>query len=396
MDPAPNAHALAARDRRDPVGSARESIAGGEIDLLTCDVFDTLVWRPVAEPHHLFVEIGRRLAAVGALPRFVEPVQFMHGRVVAEQQARERNRDARESTECTLEEIWACMPERWHERSSAGGSLEEWRERGLDVELGTEADALGVHRAVADLLRHAHDEGVTTVLVSDTYFGEAQLRMLLESAGAPLDVIDRVVVSGERDLAKFAGLLRAVVSEVGADPGRTIHLGDNPVADVRAAEELGAIAVCAAVDDRDLVAPAVLDEVAIHSATRGDDGGVTATAAARVVDAAVYRSVDAEFGVTVGGPLMFGFTDWVSRTAEELGVGTIHCLLREGGFIADLLEVVRPDGPTPRRVHASRWVMLRSAVFDGTPDQLLRALARNVDFDPAHVVDAFGVDERLV
>ncbi|MDX2380432.1 MAG: glycosyltransferase, partial [Acidimicrobiia bacterium] len=88
--------------------------------------------------------------------------------------------------------------------------------------------------------------------------------------------------------------------------------------------------------------------------------------------------------------------DWVSRTAEELGVGTVHCLLREGGFIADLLEVVRPDGPTPRQVHASRWVMLRSSVFDGTAEQLLRALARNVDFDPAHVVDAFGVDERLV
>jgi FMN phosphatase YigB (HAD superfamily) len=378
------------------IDDVRDAISRGEIDLLTCDVFDTLLWRPVAEPHHLFIEVARRMAEAAALPAFVDPVRFMEGRIHAERRARERNRRDRGSTECTLEEIWALMPPRWHERCAGGGTLAEWREQGRDIEITVESSALGVHEPVADLLRCAHDHDVATVLVSDTYFSEAQLRTLLDAAGTPLEVIDRVVVSSERDLAKYAGLLRDVVSEIGATPERTVHLGDNPIADIRAAEELGAIAVASAVDPDELAAPAVLDEIATYSAGRGDDRGVTAGAATLLLDPAVRGMPDAEFGVTVGGPLMYGFTDWASRTAESLEVDAIHCLMREGGFIADLIEIVRPEGPTPRRLHASRWVALRAAVFDGTPDELLRALARNVHFEPAHVVEAFGIDEPLV
>jgi FMN phosphatase YigB (HAD superfamily) len=378
------------------IGDVHDAISRGEVDLLTCDVFDTLVWRPVAEPHHLFIEAGRRMGGAGAIPAFVDPVRFTEGRVHAERRARERNRRDRGSTECTLEEIWALMPARWHERSPGDATLAEWREQGRDLEITVESSALEVHQPVADLLRHAHAHGVATALVSDTYFGEAQLRILLDAAGAPLDAVDRVVVSSERDLAKYAGLLRDVVAEAGATPGRTVHLGDNPIADIRAAEDLGAIAVASAVDPDELAAPAMLDEIAMYSAGRGDDRGMTAGAAALLIDPEVRGMPDAEFGVTVGGPLMYGFADWASRTAESLEVDAIHCLMREGGFIAGLLEIVRPDGPTPRLVHASRWVALRAAVFDGAADELLRALARSVHFEPNHVVEAFGVDESLV
>jgi FMN phosphatase YigB (HAD superfamily) len=380
----------------DVIGDVRARLERGELDLLTCDVFDTLVWRPVAEPHHLFLPVGAGLAAEGLLPAHVSPADFRRARREAERRARDRNRRARTTTECTLEEIWALLPARWCAGSAAGLGIDEWRARGLAIELRTEADHLGVHAPVAELLTLAHRLGVTTALVSDTYFSAEQLRGLLAAAGAPLDAVDLVVVSCERAVSKHDGLLREVLRQAGADRRRALHLGDNQVADVKAAEAAGMIAVRSVVPDDERAAPAVLDAIAEYSADRGDDRGITATLAAASIEPAVRGRPDAELGAAVGGPLLRGFTHWASRTAAELGVDTIHCLLREGGTIAELLRLTEPDGPRPVTVHASRWTMLRAAVFDGGPDELYPALVRNADFEPSHVVEAFGVDPDLV
>ena len=64
------------------LAAARRAIEAGEIDLLTGDVFDTLVWRPVAKPHQLFP----RLAEPLGLP--VDPAVVGHGRRRAERLAR--------------------------------------------------------------------------------------------------------------------------------------------------------------------------------------------------------------------------------------------------------------------------------------------------------------------
>src|SRR5690606_7357036 len=75
---------------------------------------------------------------------------------------------------------------------------------------------------------------------------------------------------------------------------------------------------------------------------------------------------------------------------------TLHCLLREGARIAELIDVVRPDGPRPGLVHASRWAILRAAVIEGTPAELERALARRSDLRAEHVSEAFGCDAERV
>lgn len=377
------------------LGSAAALLDGGHVDLLTCDVFDTLVWRPVAEPDHLFVELGRRLIAERAVPSHVTPHDVHLGRVVAEQRARERNRRLHEVVECTLEEIWAQMPRSWL-AESARSEDDPW-DRYLRTELALEAEVLRPHDVVVSLLRRAHDAGVRTVLVSDTYFSETQLRELLGAAGVPLDLVDRVVTSSEAGLPKYDGLLARIVDEEGVDAARVLHVGDNPVADVRAARELGANVLPARRPDAELAAPAVL--AALHEASLqlGADAGVTATVHAAMLETgATHDDAGEQFGTTVGGPLLHGFARWVSATAAALGVEHVHCLLREGDTIGDVLESVGGAGPQARRVHASRWVNLRAAVIDGTPDELYRALARKELFHPRHVVEAFGCDARLV
>lgn len=368
---------------------ARELIAERKIDLLTCDVFDTLVWRPVALPRDLFVELGRRLTSAGLLPPHVQAVDFAGGRHRAEYAARLANRRQQGSLECNLDDIWAQMPASWL------ADDDPRRQRYIQAELELEGEQLRTHPHACELLRLAHTAGIATALVSDTYFTSTQLRRLLESAGVPLDAVDRIDVSCEAKLPKYEGLLKQVIEDCSVIPSRVLHLGDNPIADIAAATDVGARAQLADVADR--WSPAVLDSIERYSSQSGDDMGVTALTRSTLLSAGESgQRADYQFGATVGGPVLHGFARWVSASAERFGVDTIHCLLREGGVIADLVDTVRPDGPSTRTVHASRWVNMRAAVISGTPEELFRALARKAKMQPSHVTAAFGVDQRLV
>jgi hypothetical protein len=134
-----------------------------------------------------------------------------------------------------------------------------------------------------------------------------------------------------------------------------------------------------------------------YSADRATDGGRSG-AVRETLNLAGAHGLDPsyQFGAAVAGPLMAGFAAWASVTTEELGGAAVHCLLREGGTIAELIRRVRPGGAPPVEVHASRWAILRAAVFTGSVDELYGALARRADFRAEHVADAFGVPLALV
>ncbi len=106
---------MSAGDRRVlSLREARDAIDAGEIDLLTSDVFDTLVWRPVGEPWQLFRRLADQLRADGLLRApDVTAMTLSHARRRAERLARAASKRARGSVECTLEEIWREMPAAW-------------------------------------------------------------------------------------------------------------------------------------------------------------------------------------------------------------------------------------------------------------------------------------------
>src|SRR5690606_40650661 len=95
------------------LAEALDLVESGSVRLLTCDVFDTLVWRPVARPWHLFGGIARRLREQGVLADWVDDRAFTMGRRQLEHEARLRARRLMDSPECTLEEIWDGAPAAW-------------------------------------------------------------------------------------------------------------------------------------------------------------------------------------------------------------------------------------------------------------------------------------------
>jgi FMN phosphatase YigB (HAD superfamily)/GT2 family glycosyltransferase len=373
-----------------PYQIAARRIAGGSVRLVTTDVFDTLVHRPVAKPHHLFLTLAAELRANGLLPAHVTDAQFAAARSLAEARAREERWHADRSREVTIEAVWEAMPDAWRDLSAA-----DWRAY-VGVELEVEAAALRVHPHAVDILRLAARRGVLCVAVSDIYLSSAQLSYLMRRAGVPTELLSAVVTSADRDICKFDGLLEAVIREHDLPPDTVLHLGDNPLADVRAAQRAGATAIdLSAPDDRAFQRWA--EPRAVASALVGGDARTEAMVRQTLLEAGDDAADPSfRFGVAAIGPAMAGFASWVNHRAGELGASTVHFLLREGRVIAELMRAAEPDPVQARLVHASRWGILRAAVLDGTVDELTNALARRGPFSPATVATAFGCDEALV
>ncbi|WP_420450863.1 glycosyltransferase [Ilumatobacter sp.] len=404
-----------------PSTTARRLVVGGEIELVTSDVFDTVVTRPVATPSDLFVVLGRRLLDDGALPERVTPPMFAAARREAERRARDhRSRGARRrllaeslhavdrsvpagdvvderigdprveieshpdvvAPECTLEEIWERMP--W--------GLDAGVERHVEAELAVEAEHLRPIPETLELIRLARRHGVPVVLVSDIYLGADQLRGLLAAAGVDTALVDDVVTSADHRLGKAHGLLARTIAARGVEPTATLHLGDNEVADVATATDLGThvLHVDVASDRRHVAMPHAA--LRAWSRSTGADLGISAAVRATLVsDVVDDGDAAAQYGAAIG-PALAGFARWVADTAADLGAGTVHCLLREGATIAELMGATAPAGPSATPLHVSRWVTMRAAVVDGTADEILTALARRADLTVDHVVGAFGCD----
>lgn len=369
----------------------RHLIVTGGVDMLSSDVFDTLVWRDVAQPTDLFLRLGQHLRGAGLLPLHVGAPEFRRARVNAERAARRANQRSRGSFECTLGHIWEQMPPAWLD----GRPSSIYVEREVDEEAG----ALHPHPPAVALLDEAISHGIRVALVSDTYFTSAQLRALLLRVGVPDTTLTHVVVSSEAGCSKSTGLLGSVIAESGCDPARVLHIGDHPVADVATATSLG-LQICDVGRPRNRVTTindhAVDGPIAALSAATGSDGGVTALTRHTLVEAGPDgESPSYQFGAAVAGPLLSGFAHWVASTAADLSSAPTYCLLREGAVIADLVRTIRPDHPT-RLVHASRWVYSRAAVITGSEDELEQALARRAPLTADHVAAAFGIDTSHV
>ncbi len=367
--------------------AVRDLVLAGRHSVLTSDVFDTLVWRAAAQPRHLWSAFGRELVAAGHLPGTVTPAEFAIARVRAEARARARTGITDRAAEVTIEQIWEQMPDRWLDRT---------RDAYVVDELAFEACSLHPHQASIDLLGLARERGMRVVLVSDTYLSAAQLTALLREAGVA-ECWDDVVVSSEHLRSKSDGLLENAIAAMGVPAGKVLHIGDHPISDVAAAQRCGAAAV-------QLALPALADAVASahrpferYSEDHASDGG-RAGALRETINEAGPAALDPsfQFGAVVAGPLVAGFCAWASATAAQLGSSSVHCLLREGGTIAEMMRTIAPDGPSPVELHASRWAVLRASVFTGTEDELFAALARRADLVPEHVAAAFDLDVQTV
>ncbi len=344
-------------------------------DIVSFDVFDTVVTRRSTRPDSVIRLAGERLRRLRP-----EADDFFETRKQAENHARAARRWA---GDVALPEIYDAFP-----RSAPWD--DELRRRALAIETDDDLAASVVRTAVADAVRHARSLGKRVIAISDTYFERGHVEELLARAGVG-DCFDELYLSSERGARKDRGDLWDVVLEQEEfAPDRWLHVGDNERSDIQAAVDRG-------IRTYHCMNPTTLLELrglrcvtAADTAHWGTDlllGPVTATLAndpflaGAAFDPVVVADADA-LGYTAFGPVVMAFLVWIAQHPALADVDHLYFLAREGYLLRQLWERVRaagrPDLPASTYLLTSRRASM--------------AAAQAVSFDADQILRGFGFD----
>lgn len=354
------------------------------VKVLSLDVFDTLLWRAVPEPADAFVLVGRSLRTAGHIR--IPADAFGRLREAAEERARERGRRDRATPEVSLEQVYEEL------RPAVTGDAPSAALAAIEVEV--ERSITFPDLAVVDLARSLQASlGVRVVLVSDTYLSAAQVGRLLDREPFTGIDIEAVFTSSDAGRNKGSGLYELVLDSVGVSPVEVLHLGDHPEADVASPARNGIHAVHLSRRPEPLAT--VLEREGV---SRGDavqrrraplhegagDFGLTALRAKtlRREDGCSIPAAQQPgwaVGASVFGPVFTGFAEWVQDRATAAGASEVFCVMREGAFLAPLLEAARRQrqgGPQTSTLWVSRHVCSQAAVVDVAPREIDAFLRR--------------------
>lgn len=342
--------------------------------VLTIDFFDTLVTRALAQPTHVFAEMERRLLAGG------QPVWrgFARDRVEAEHRARRAAAADDAFRDVTLAEIYTqigAMRGLSHAESTRLADTE----RAIEVEM-----ARPVPFGVA-MCEVARSRGLRVAVVSDNYMSAAHLVDMAAAAGIDWLGVDDVFVSCEHRGQKFNGRIWSdVLAALGAEPGRVLHVGDDPESDGAHPRRLGmAVHVRGTMraSHRHMAntAPGVLALSRLEACQRDDmdpTGWDTAAALGGGVVAMVVAAQIAD----------------VRRVLAEREVAGIHFAARDGHLAHTVWNRLRERGwnlPEATYTAFSRSVIWRATLTECTPE----AVSRFVGAD--EVLDLERLERRV-
>ena len=357
------------------------SLAGFEqcldaTDLISFDIFDTLITRPALAPDSVLRHVGHILALeVPALG------DFFDRRKQAEAQARAVRNFAQD---VTLDDIYAAF--------AAQG--EEWTQARIDQALRLERDTdrhiMRARPGGPDMLRLARARGRRVIAISDTYYTQDDITALLCQSGYNPTDFDAMYLSSAHGARKDRGDLWAYVRDrEAAVPARWLHVGDNEQSDIQAACDAG-------LKFFHVMNPAHLAEA--EGFPRSDAPDTLRWSADLVIGPALLRIAGNPFlsgrsfgsmelanacdvGYTVFGPLIFTFLAWLIRHPALRHASHIYFLAREGYLLHRIYAEIRVRFPELGVPPATYFYASRRATLSA---------AQSAAFIPEHIVAGAG------
>ncbi|GHV23601.1 hypothetical protein AGMMS49959_17150 [Planctomycetales bacterium] len=345
-------------------------------EIVSFDIFDTLLLRPYLAPTDLFVHLERSAGK----PLFAE------NRIRAEIAAREK---LAPQEDITLADIYAAMPPEFVAMQSQ--------------ELAWERRVLRANPETAAAFAYARDTGKRVIIVSDMYLPPDFVAEILAQNG--FAGYEKLYLSSTVQKTKATGnLYRFIAAELSIDPAKILHLGDNEKSDYQNAKNAG----WQAARYRTPVEKFFASDARAQKFWRdsnGDDGIVISPhLAAQALayrdggrrgavgkflrkfrrEALIRRQLNAEVGASImltllawrrqkialgwlapdyeeqlgyeyAGPLAYGYCRFIAAQAAAEHLDELLFVARDGYTLQKVFALLRPATPT-RYVYAPRYL----------------------------------------
>ncbi len=304
-------------------------------DVISFDIFDTLIFRPFSEPADLFYIVGQKL----------NYMDFKRIRVECEIKAREKKHKQQGTYEVKLTEIW-------NQVQQATGIDASY---GMELEIATELELCYANPYMKRIYDELLAAGKHIVITSDMYLPYDVMEKLLASCG--YTGYDMLFVSCDVRMSKGIGdLYQLVKYDCESRYGKGIsfaHVGDNVNSDVKKANAHGFKAYhYKNVNTNSLLYRAYDMSPIIGGAYRG------------VVNNNLYSmenhyTLNQEYGFIYGGLFILGYCHYIHEYCKEKSIDKILFLSRDGEIIKKAYDYLYPDDATEyvciSRLAAVKW-----------------------------------------
>lgn len=331
------------------------------VEVVSFDLFDTLLCRPVLTPPDLFYLVERKVHLLMGDAGF----PFSKLRVRAEKEARRRLRVLGDECceETTLSEIYEIFCECF-------GLSENLRDQVKALELETESKCLRRREAGGKLFELAKRSGKRIVIISDIYLPGKDVERILFANG--YRGYEHCAVSAEYRQTKHSGRLYAtLLNEIKVSPKAWVHVGDHVKSDVQMARSHGI---------RTVYLPSAVNQFWDHPAHERLWVGREAflePSMRMMLGIMINRYFDRPFdglderkdslfngdasqmGYCAGGPWFFFMIQWMLEETSKDKCRTLHMIARDGYVplqVFNRLEAFYPDAPNVRYLHISRII----------------------------------------
>lgn len=293
-----------------------EKMAGmlEKFDIISFDVFDTLLLRKLSEPTDLFYLLQKEFSYL-SLKKL---------RQEAEWKSREERYKEFGDYEVTLSEIWEELSKK------AGIDSKQGAEREFQLEEKI-CYANPYFKKVVDILLIKKKK---IIICSDMYLGKERIKKLLLKSGYP--EFEDYFISSDLRKSKYSGELYRAIREKYGEKLRCIHIGDNEFSDIKMAKANGFEAF-------------LYDKVdSIGSSCRAEEMNpilysvYSAIINGYLHNGTIQESREFEFGFIYGGLFAVGFCQFIHSYVKENHIEAILFLARDGEILKKVYEYLYP------------------------------------------------------
>ena len=291
-------------------------------EIISFDVFDTLIKRKYLFPKDLFEHLGK----------IAGDDSFAEKRINAERKARRLSK----AQDITIEEIYKQLPKKY----------QKYKETEKQLEINNTF----ANEEIKVLYDKALKSNKKIIAVSDMYLDKKTILTLLNRAGYLH--FDKIYISGEYGKTKWTGdLFDIVIKDLKIEPQKILHIGDNYKSDYKIACKKG------------------IDAFYYQEKTFLKDKKFTKfSLSGKELEKSVlfslcnryYKETDdyfKKFGFTYGGPLCLSFINWFYPILKEQKFSDVLFISRDGWILKKVFDILYPNSEIkPHYIYASREI----------------------------------------
>jgi HAD superfamily hydrolase (TIGR01549 family) len=288
-----------------------------DYDVISFDIFDTLIFRPFSSPTDVFYLIGEKF----------DFLDFKNLRVWAEWDARMKCRQKNGHTEVSLQDIWENLEE------DTGLNAEE----GMRLECETEEKLCYSNPYMLQVWKRLQKLGKRMIIVSDMYLPRSCIERILQKTGYM--GAERIYISNEYGENKAGGdLFHRVIRDFSG--ARIVHIGDNPHSDQKMAKASGLDILPYQNVNKNVLLYRPMD---MSSMIGGAYRGLVSN---HLYNGSEKFSIDYEYGYVYGGLFVVGYCHFIHEYYEQHYLDRLLFLARDGDILNRVYQKLYPDDRT--------------------------------------------------